>query len=313
MAKANKDGLEAAKDDATISSADVTGGDESKNESGEGEEDTDNMKETNEHPFPEEEEKLVSYAMVNFDRLKAIAQGREGELDDTGRGHSKLETGLKVALQQPNPNTIDLFHRLRALNNSFTIFKVNGLLAELPSKQLLLRYLEENDETAVAADLKTNFRFTRDHLTLARALYQLVTSDFERGLLYKEITGMQNVLEYMMRNSVRNRLAKQVDALEIILNRKLAANESLNETSVLELELDRSKKLYDRFYMESVTIQEGIYKSRKELKRIMYSVGRQKAKNHISQGSTRQTHWTSAYRRGPNCEYRDATRVDVAS
>ena len=97
-----------------------------------------------------------------------------------------------------------------------------------------MRYLEENEETAVAADLKTNFRFTREFLPLARALYQLVTSDFERGLLYREITGMQNVLESMMRNSIRTSVAKQVDALEIMLDRKLAANESLNETSVLE-------------------------------------------------------------------------------
>ena len=40
-----------------------------------------------------------------------------------------------------------------------------------------------------------------------------------------------------------------------MLDRKLAANESLNETSVLELELERSEKLYDRFHSESVTIR----------------------------------------------------------
>lgn len=278
QAKASKENMEDAKDDGSVAEIEALGEEKKGEGEEENKEDADpdaekelESNENKEQPFPEEEGKLESHASVDYDRLWAIAKGAV-ELDDTGRGESALELGLQRIMQQPDPYTTDLFYRLRSVDSAMTIFKTNGLLAELPSKQLLLRYLEENEEGTVAADLKTNFRFTRSFLPLARALYQMVSSDFERGLLFRDVTGMQDIYENVLRGSVRTKLAKGVDALELLLDRKLAANDELNETSVLEMELERSSKLYNRFSEEGNVIMEAIYEQRKALRRLMYSV-----------------------------------------
>jgi hypothetical protein len=297
MAKASKDNMEAAGEDKRLAELEAVGADEEvgigedgqpiekeKKEEADFDPEAEQELESNEDknsPFPEEEGKLVSHAAVDYDRLWAIAKGST-VLDDTGRGESSLEMKLRKVLMNPDPWTDELFYRLRAVDSAMTVFKVQGLMAELPSKQLLLRYLEENDENTVAADLKTNFRFTRSFLPLARALYQLVTSDFERGLLYRDVVGKQDLFESILRNSVRDRLSKQVNDLETLLNRKLAANDALNEQSVLELELSRSSKLHERFHDEGVAIMENIYSQRKELRRLMYSVKETERKVNIS-------------------------------
>ena len=81
---------------------------------------------------------------------------------------------------------------------------------------------------------------------------------------------MQDTYEFVLRSNVRERDC--VVNVEVLLDRKLAANEELNERSVLEMELHRSNKLFERFNGEGKAIMESIYEQRKALRRIMYSV-----------------------------------------
>ena len=81
--------------------------------------------------------------------------------------------------------------RLRVLDSTMTLFKARQVLLENPSKRLLLRYIEatRNEET-LSQDLSKHFNFKNSEKAtrIARLLRSWVTTDFERGILIRELS-----------------------------------------------------------------------------------------------------------------------------
>jgi hypothetical protein len=87
---------------------------------------------------------------------------------------------------------------------------VSGIVAELPSKRLLLKFVEakggyslgglptvggkgvgDNSNSELFKELRVHFRFTRNFQEVAAVLMQLVNSDFERGIILEAVARRQ--------------------------------------------------------------------------------------------------------------------------
>jgi len=192
--------------------------------------------------------------------------------DPKAKGETGLETDLKFIMRSSDPSYTELLHRLRAINKAFSVFKVAGFLAELPTKRLLIKYVEASPEEKLVADLRRHFRFTRDHMPIAQALHNIVNADFERGVLLEELRILQDHLEYGIRSVIGKGLTTRIDAEETALKRKLETNESLSETRVMQMDLDRATKYFLRFEGEANVILDSIFKAYETFKRVHVSV-----------------------------------------
>ena len=190
----------------------------------------------------------------------------------SSKGESQMEEDLRLFLMQPEPDILNLYYRLRALNNAFTVFKTQGFLAELPSKRLVLKYIETNSEDQLIKDLRMHFRFTREHSILAKCLKNLVATDFDRGLLSNDILELQNHIEVGLRKTVGERITKEIDMLEVDINRKLETNENMNRSNLVQMEYDRAQKYFMRFESEILEVLKVIDDQKVKQSRLMTSV-----------------------------------------
>ena len=205
------------------------------------------------------------------------------KFDNKAKGETSLETDLMYLMRGSDPSWLFLLYRLRAVNKAFTIFKTKGVLAELPSKRLLLQYIEASSEEKIAVDLKLHFRFTRDHLEIAKFLKNVLKTDFERGLLWEELRQLQDHLEYGVRSAIGARLTEKINVEEANLKRKLETNESITEAKVLQMDLDRATKFYNRYQGEAKTILDAILKQTQIFKKVLLSVSETKRRLHVTQ------------------------------
>lgn len=213
------------------------------------------------------QEKQAIMGGIDLTRAAQILDGTY-VFDPRGRGETALETDLKFIMRGSDPTQMEILYRLRAINKVFSVFKVSGFLAELPSKRLLIKYVESSPEEKLVADLRRHFRFTRDHLPIAQALRNIVNADFERGVLVEELRILQDHLELGLRSVIGKRLTVRIDAEEVNLKRKLETNETMTEAKVMKMDLDRATKYFLRFEGEANVILDTVFKSYEMFKRV---------------------------------------------
>lgn len=127
---------------------------------------------------------------------------------------SGIETILRLAMSYAEVSRVlQLENRLRVLDSTMTLFKARQVLLENPSKRLLLRYIEatRNEET-LAQDLTKHFNFKNFEKAtrIARLLRSWVTTDFERGILIRDLRRMEDKLEVGLRTWVNSIVEDQV-------------------------------------------------------------------------------------------------------
>ena len=192
--------------------------------------------------------------------------------DASGKGESGLETDLKLFLRGSEPTVYQLLTRLRSINSAFTIFKTSGFLAEFPSKRLLIKYIESTPEAVMLKDLRLHFKFTKEQSNIQKTLVTIAASDFERGYLMEALRELQDHLEYGVRSATSRQLTASIDAIEVILLRKLETNEMMTEAKVLESDVKRATKYFQKFESEVNDILAEIFRQQEVFKRSMLSV-----------------------------------------
>ena len=188
-------------------------------------------------------------------------------------GECLTESTVRLAMSSAEPSDDGhLVHRLRAVDSSVTLLKARRLISENPSKRLLMRYVEAatSDETLLR-DLSGHFQFVRHEKELVAFLRCIVRSDFERGVLMRELAVMENVSESSLRSWFRDALAKGVDDLSDVLERRLLNAEHSSEEEVLLLEENRVQNCALKFDIEAFDIISAIQKLRDKSKRVLLS------------------------------------------
>ena len=225
-----------------------------------------------------------SQALGSFARERAqlTIQGNFRH-DPKLRGESLMEADLRVAMMWSEPPEYrHFFSRLRALDSALTAFKVWGILAELPSKRLLIRYVGSMDKGELAKELRVHFRFTRNHVAISNILKQLVSTDFDSGLLFSEVSRLQQILEPGMRQTVSRQLVTAVDTIETFLERKLATNETVTEEGLIALDIERADKYVRKFRAEIGGILNEIERFKSQFRRAQLSVFEVEKKQRIA-------------------------------
>ena len=126
-------------------------------------------------------------------------------------GETPVELDLRDVYATPDPPLEKLMRRLRALDPAMTKLKTEELLLELPSKRLVLRYLdafrggEIEDWGPLEADLKEHFRFQRHAKEIGIFLRHIAESDLEAGVMAAEARLMSDAREPLLRGLVEKR------------------------------------------------------------------------------------------------------------
>lgn len=226
-----------------------------------------------ENEKPENDAARMALSMGSFNKARAqLAIEGKYHHDPSAKGESLMESDLRRTMQQSEPIFIHLFNRMRSLNDAMSVFKTAGILAELPSKRLLMRYIESMDKAALVKELRVHFRFTRNQAAIAETLQHIVSSDFERGLLLSEVTRLQQVLEPGMRKAVSKELMHAIDHVETFLERKLATNETVTEEGLITFDIERADKYVRKFREEIQNILLDIDRQKAQFRRMQLSV-----------------------------------------
>ena len=101
---------------------------------------------------PEETFQIV----LDTERIKQMIEGRYVR-DFSAKGELTTETELRLTMAHPEPESTAFFNRIRALNNALTLYRVVGMLGEIPSKRLLLKYVENLSNDELYHELKYHF------------------------------------------------------------------------------------------------------------------------------------------------------------
>jgi hypothetical protein len=110
-----------------------------------------------------------------------------------------MEAQFRRAMAHPEPEYLHLLYRLRACHGHMTFLKATNILAEIPSKRLLMRYIQYHDLKELINELMYHFRFARSSGDLANILRSILHSDREHGIFKKELSLLQDsVLRSML-------------------------------------------------------------------------------------------------------------------
>jgi hypothetical protein len=118
------------------------------------------------------------------------------EQQEREKGESMMVSQLRRVLSSAEvTDIVYLYRRLRLLDSSLTEFKVKELLAEMPSKRLLLKYVAKNELEYIRQDLGSHFKLQRNQEYIAQQLRNIESTDFEFGFLRKYLYEVQKEQE----------------------------------------------------------------------------------------------------------------------
>ena len=231
------------------------------------------------NPSPDASSNAQLLGSFNRARAQLAIEGKYHH-ESSAKGESLIETDLRIVMQQSEPlfHSSTHFNRLRAINGAMTFYKTTGIIAELPSKRLLVRYVEGmladcgGSTASLAKELRAHFRFTRNYVEIAEIFQNLVSSDFERGLLLREVGRLQQILEPGMRQTVSRHLTSAVDVMETFLERKLSTNDTVSEHTLVSFDIERADKYVRKYRQEALAILNTIDRHKALFRRLQLSV-----------------------------------------
>lgn len=218
-------------------------------------------------------------SIVSRDRTQKMIEGTY-VLDLTAKGETAMEWELRQTMVGPEPVSSHFMSRLRAMNDAMTLLKTSGILAEIPSKRLLLKYVEFNSFAFIVEELALHFRFTRNITAIAKLFQNLVYSDLERGIMMRDLRATQNYVDAVLRNMVAADLKYFVAELDETVQRRVETNENAREGQLIEAELERLDGNVQRFQtaMEGVLENMDLIKERFRRARMSHAEAERKRK-----------------------------------
>jgi len=155
-------------------------------------------------------EDRLSEEMLQERRMAIIKGQRPTELFKAGETESEMQLRFRFLLS--DVSRPELYKRLRALEEVVTEMKAIELMLELPSKRLIMTFLENCNKYHLAEELRDHFRIVRSSGVLAEVMRDVMCSDLEYGVIKRAArslyVGQHGALEHQFLNEIEKGLKK---------------------------------------------------------------------------------------------------------
>jgi hypothetical protein len=173
----------------------------------------------------------------------------------------------------PEPSSDHLLARIRQLDKSTTLIKAAGLLAELPTKRLLMKYIKHLDLQSLSYELLVHFRIVRNADSIARTLKRILHSDLENGVLVNDLAALQDKTEGGIRAVALRDLNQLNSALREVVNRRLINTDpAVVQQENLVQELERADYSVNRYISQADELLSSINNLKERFRRAQLSV-----------------------------------------
>ncbi|CBJ26303.1 Hypothetical leucine rich repeat protein [Ectocarpus siliculosus] len=167
-----------------------------------------------------------------------------------GVGETFEEMRLREKLADADPAVEDLARRLRSWDAAMTEVKVDGLLAELPAKRLLMQYAQGFVDRAdppgnfqpLFDDLARHFQISRNAKQIGTILVNLIRTDFSFGLAADSLDVLRGNQDALLAKMAQIEVADGMSEAEAGYERRLTAAK-LQGRSIEEVEQTHNRNM----------------------------------------------------------------------
>lgn len=173
-------------------------------------------------------------------RMRDMVEGRYYHLLPGAKGETLADFEFRLAMTTTDPTPEHWAVRLHTIDKSFTQLKVEDFLAELPTKRLLMKFLEVLTLDHLIRELKNHFKLARRYDTIALALKSVSCTDKEFGLLRAQLMLFKEAYEAGLRSLVRSENEDNYNLLVTLIDRRLANSDGrITEMEIIDQEADK--------------------------------------------------------------------------
>lgn len=189
---------------------------------------------------------MIPASSMTEDTMIAMIEGRYFR-NPRGDGPilEEQENERMLALAEPyHPK--QFYERILAIDSAFSDLRLNELLSELPSKRMVMQYVDHTSLMNLVHDLSNHFCIPRNVEKIACVFKNYVASDFERGFLNHSIKQQHIFHENALRMFAYGQVHTHMLAMNAAVKRKLIADPLLTEEVILKAEENRLDGILSR-------------------------------------------------------------------
>jgi hypothetical protein len=172
----------------------------------------------------EKKNRANALMMQEAQRARSMIEGRYVH-DPTSKGETINEAQLYWQLVHPEPRVEHVKRRFQAIDSSFTDVKLFDMMLELPSKRLLMLYIQSVSTQQLEKELKTHFNLCRRCDHIAEILKCIADTDLESGFHKKQIDSFKLIAESGLRALVMHDTMAGIQAVETLIERRFQGSE----------------------------------------------------------------------------------------
>jgi hypothetical protein len=208
---------------------------------------------------------------LNPETYKRIVQGFF-EVDLSGKGETIVERELRLAMASPSPSLAQLGSRIRALDPAFSGLRTVELLSSVPSKQLLLQFIEVNSEKEIEHQLSSYYSISKNAAVIARIFKKLVKSDMERGIYTNRLEDMKSRVDVAVRNQIESELRLKLPDLEKRINSRLQSSIGAAESEIIREESEKLQEHIVKFTEDTLDTLAAVERLHAKYRKTMLSI-----------------------------------------
>lgn len=164
------------------------------------------------------------------------------------RGETELEWELRRFLCRPEMTQQSFLHRrLRLLHVLMTAYKTSEILSELPSKRLLVRFVDHLEDEVLEEELTKHFKFKSHQRDLVRLLRHLADSDFENDTLRAHLRLLQGEAEFGLIKLFEREISTFFAKTGALVDLRLQTDDRAKESDIIKDELERAGVFKEKF------------------------------------------------------------------
>ena len=246
----------------------------------EGKDDDDDDAGDEDEDFVEKKPEETFQITLDADRIKQMIEGSYVR-NFSAKGELTTETELRLTMAHPEPDSVSFFNRIRAMHNALTVYRVVGMLGEIPSKRLFLSYIENLSNDELFDELKYHFGIKHHHRDVIRLFKQLLSSDYEKGVLMLDLRRLHEKYNSGLEKLILSNIERSVAEIRLLVKTRLETDENAREDSIIDLEIERINNFVVKYRGNADEILDNINKLKEKYRRMALACTRvEKKKNN---------------------------------
>lgn len=182
-----------------------------------------------------------SFIQISPEAYKSIVRGVP-LAGQSSSGETAVEKELRLAMSSSSPSLEQLGKRLMALDPALSGLRTNEMLSSVPSKRLLLQFIEASSEEEIARQLASYYGITKNVAAIASIFKMLVKSDAESGRLGGQLDEIKSRVDVAAKALLEKELRTRLPDLEKRISSRLKSSVGAVEAEIIK---EESNKLRD--------------------------------------------------------------------